>query len=65
MEAVQTAMDWIAEQDRLGIYPEFGEDCQVFSMEALCNMPQVAGNDAEGIKYMFPVRITFFYLGTA
>lgn len=61
MDLGQAFMDWIEEQDQAGSYPDFGEDCEIETMEVLQNMPNLAAvNAEEGIaRYMIQGRIVY------
>lgn len=62
MNFTQGFMDWIEEQDKEKLYPEFPENCQIKKMEVLQNMPNLAGiNAKEGLaRYMVQSRIVYF-----
>ena len=54
-------MDWLDEQNRQKIFPDFGEDCEVEKIENLQNMPNLAGINAEEslARYMLQGRILY------
>lgn len=60
MNFAQGFMDWIESQNRLKVYPDFG-DCEVEKMEVLQNMPNLAGvnKDAGLARYMIQARILY------
>lgn len=62
MNFAQKFMDWIEQQDKEKIYPQFPENCQIKKMEVLQNMPNLAGiNAKEGLaRYMVQSRIVYF-----
>ena len=62
MNFAQSFMDWLDEQNKKKIYPEFPENCQVKKMEILQNMPNLAAvNDKEGLaRYMIQCRLIYF-----
>lgn len=59
----QGVIDWIAEQEDLHNYPDFGTDCIIDSMEALTENPSLNGVDTtttpELAKYSVSIRITY------
>lgn len=57
---VQDFMDWIDEQNELKNYPEFPENCYVYKIENLQNMPNLAGTDDQGLaEYMFQCKVCY------
>ena len=62
MNFSQGLMDWIDEQNRNKIFPDFGEKCQIKKIENLQNMPNLAEVDPEeGIaRYMIQCRVIYF-----
>lgn len=61
MNFAQGFMDWIEEQNKKRIFPKFGDDCEIESMEVLQNMPNLAGiNAGAGLaKYMIQCRVLY------
>lgn len=59
MEDVEAFMEWIREQDEAKNLPAF-EDGQVFSIENLQNMPNLAGANDSVAKYMFQCRVRYY-----
>lgn len=60
MHDVQNFMDWIAAQNRLKNFPDFGEKCSIQRIENLQNMPSLAGTSENGIaKYMFQCSVIY------
>lgn len=61
MNFAQDFMDWLEEQNRKKIFPNFGELCEVQLIENLQNMPNIAWVDPEaGIaQYMVQGRILY------
>ncbi|MDO4272707.1 MAG: hypothetical protein Q4D16_03485 [Eubacteriales bacterium] len=61
MNFAQGFMDWIEEQSKQKVYPDFGSDCEIEKMEVLQNMPNLAGINAEAglAKYMIQCRILY------
>lgn len=61
MNFAQGFMDWIEEQNKQKVYPDFGADCEIEKMEVLQNMPNLAGINAEAgtAKYMIQCRILY------
>ena len=62
MNFVQSFMDWIDEQNKKRIFPDFGKSCQIKKMENLQNMPNLSGiNPKEGLaRYQIQCRIIYF-----
>lgn len=62
MNFAQGFMDWVDEQDRKKIYPDFGGKCQVKKLENLQNMPNLATVDWENMiaQYMLQCRVIYF-----
>lgn len=61
---MQKFMDWIVEQNRIGNFPDFGENCLIDSIEPLQNIPSLAGTNEKRIaKYMFQCRIVYYQEG--
>lgn len=57
---VQAFMDWIDEQNANKNFPEFPENCTVYKIENLQNMPELSGtNDQGNAEYMFQCRICY------
>lgn len=61
MNFAQAFMDWLDEQNKSRIYPDFGEKCKIESIDNLQNMPNLAGvNYEEGLaRYMIQIRILY------
>lgn len=59
MDGVQEFMDWIREQDEQKNFPDFGA-CEVFSIENLQNMPNLATSNESVAKYMFQCRVRYY-----
>lgn len=61
MNFAQGFMDWIEEQNKKRIFPKFGDNCEIESMEVLQNMPNLAGiNAGAGLaKYMIQCRVLY------
>lgn len=61
MNFAQAFMDWLDEQNRKKEYPDFGSDCEIEKIEALQNMPNLAGINAEEgyARYMVQCRILY------
>lgn len=57
----QAFMEWLDEQNKKKIFPDFGSNCQVEKIENLQNMPNLAGvNAKEGLaRYMIQGRILY------
>lgn len=62
MNFSQGFMDWIDEQDKKRIFPDFGGKCQVKKIENLQNMPNLASVDWENMiaQYMLQCRVIYF-----
>ena len=62
MNFAQEFIDWIDEQDKKRIFPDFGEKCQVKKIENLQNMPNLASVDWENMiaQYMLQCRVIYF-----
>lgn len=60
---VQGIIDWISNQEDLHNYPDFGEKCQIESMTALTDNPNLNGVDSSTkpslAKYSFSIRIDY------
>lgn len=60
---VQGIIDWICNQEDLHNYPDFGEKCQIESMTALTDNPNLNGVDSSTkpslAKYSFSIRIDY------
>ena len=60
---VQSIVDWIDTQNDNNIYPDFGTDCVIDSIETLTNIPIL--NDVEGdmqpalAQYSLGIRISY------
>lgn len=60
MEEVQAFMDWIDEQNKKRNFPEFPDNCFVYKIENLQNMPEIAGTSDQGLaEYMFQCRVCY------
>lgn len=60
MEEVQAFMDWIDEQNAKRNFPEFPDNCFVYKIENLQNMPEIAGTNDQGLaEYMFQCRVCY------
>lgn len=57
---VQDFMDWIDEQNAKKNFPKFPDNCTVYKIENLQNMPELAGTDDQGTaEYMFQCRVRY------
>lgn len=61
MNFVQGFMDWLDGQNEKKEYPDFGENCEVETIEILQNMPNFAGVNPEAglARYMVQGRILY------
>ena len=59
MDDVQAFMDWIREQDKKKNFPDFG-DSEVYSIENVQNMPNLATANESVAKYMFQCRVRYY-----
>lgn len=61
MNFVQAFMDWLDEQNKNKIFPDFGKNCKVLKVENLQNMPNFTGTNAEAslARYMIQGRILY------
>lgn len=61
MNFSQAFMDWLDEQNKNKIFPDFGERREVLKIENLQNMPNLSGvNTEEGLaRYMIQGRILY------
>lgn len=61
MNFAQEFMDWLDEQNKNKIFPDFGEKCEVTKIENLQNMPNLAGINAKEslARYMIQGRILY------
>lgn len=58
--SVQDFMDWIDEQNRKKNFPKFPENCYIYKIENLQNMPELTGTDDQGLaEYMFQCRVCY------
>lgn len=66
MLQVQELIDWITEQDDAHNYPNFGEKCQIDSMRALTDNPNLNGIDSSISPALakYSVSIQIDYLDT-
>lgn len=66
MLQVQELIDWITEQDDAHNYPNFGENCQIDSMRALTDNPNLNGIDSSISPALakYSVSIQIDYLDT-
>ena len=62
MNFAQAFMDWIEEQNRKRIFPEFPVNCQIKKIETLQNMPNLSGINEEQClaRYMIQGRVIYF-----
>ena len=62
-EELQKVMDWINNQNDEQIYPDFGPDCQIDSMQAATEIPNLDGVDVSGpqsiAKYSVQINIVY------
>lgn len=60
---IQGIMDWINEQAELRNFPDFGEDCQIDSMQTLSENPALNGVDSSTnpplAKYSISIQIEY------
>lgn len=57
---VQEFMNWIDQQNILKNFPQFPENCTVYKIENLQNMPYIAGVDEQNTAvYMFQCRVLY------
>lgn len=61
MNFSQAFMDWMDQQNRNKIFPDFGSDCEVEKIENLQNMPNIAEiNEKAGLaRYVIQGRILY------
>ena len=61
MNFAQAFMEWLDEQNKNKVFPDFGTSCEVEKIENLQNMPNLAGvNAKEGFaRYMIQGRILY------
>lgn len=63
MAEVQTLIDWIAEQDKVQNFPDFGADCVVEKISTLTNNPVLDQIDATKTpplaKYTFTIQVDY------
>ena len=63
MLQVQELIDWVTEQDDLKNFPNFGETCEIESIEALTDNPNLNGIDSSIApalaKYSVSIRIIY------
>ena len=61
MNFAQAFMDWLEEQNKNKVFPDFGANCEVTKIENLQNMPNLAGINAEAAlaRYMIQGRILY------
>lgn len=56
---IGTFMEWIEEQNEKKNFPNFGELCDIFSMENMQDTPIIEGKNQALIKYAFSVKIKY------
>ena len=60
---VQTVLDWVNEQGEARIFPDFGDDCKIDSMQAVTDQPNLNGVDRSTTiplaKYSISIRIEY------
>ena len=63
MASVQDIVDWIAEQNELRNYPDFGEKCRIEDMTVLTDNPNLNGIDTNTspalAKYSMSIQIQY------
>lgn len=63
MLQVQELIDWVTEQDELGNFPNFGENCEIENIRALTDNPNLNGIDSNIspalAKYSVSVQIDY------
>lgn len=61
MNFAQAFMEWLDEQNKKKVYPDFGEKCTIEKMENLQNMPNLSGVNYEAglARYMIQARIIY------
>lgn len=60
MNFAQEFMDWIEEQNRKRIFPDFGAYCKIEKMQNLQNMPNLSVNARAGLaRYMLQCEILY------
>lgn len=63
MAEVQEILDWVTEQNDLGVFPDFGEDCQIDRMWATTSTPHLNGVDTSVTpalaKYSMSIQIEY------
>lgn len=60
---VQAIMDWVNEQNRLEIFPDFGSDCRVEKIQTATDNPNLNGVDTSvspvTAKYSFSIQVEY------
>lgn len=60
---VQAIMDWVNEQNTNNVFPDFGSDCDIESIETVTDNPNLNGIDTSTApstaKYSFSIRVTY------
>lgn len=60
---VQEIMDWVTEQGRNKVFPDFGTDCQVESIRTVTDNPNLNGIDNSTTpaqaKYSFSIQVDY------
>lgn len=63
MLEVQELIDWVTEQDELGNFPDFGENCEIENIRALTDNPNLNGIDSNIspalAKYSVSIQIDY------
>jgi len=60
MYTLRKWQDWIEEQAKAQVYPDFGEKCQMMKLENVGNMPGMAQRFEGGTaKYQFFAKLTY------
>ena len=60
LQEADNFIKWIKEQNNKTIYPDFGIDCDVYSVEVLTEVPQLTINSENNIaRYMITAKVNF------
>lgn len=60
MKEVNNFIDWVKSNNDTGIYPDFGENCDVESVEVLTDVPELATDSEQNIaRYLIYMRIPY------
>lgn len=67
LQDIQKLIDWIQEQEELRNYPDFGENCEIDSIDTTTDNPRFDGIDAQANPpiAMYTISIVIEYIDTS